>query len=134
MFAVAGIARPGRFFDALASAGWKVVGTMAFRDHYRFKDADVSRMVAAAASSRASIVVTTEKDAVRLEGRTFAEVPVAAVPLTLSIEPAAAFSDWIRDRLRATRQARQLHPQAESGIKKPAEQRPPAASAPHESP
>ena len=103
VFAVAGIARPERFFADLASIGWKVAGTMSFRDHHRFTARDVAAILAAARSAASSIVMTTEKDAVRLSGRDFSGVPVAAVPLVIGIGTAAAFPDWIRGRLQAAR-------------------------------
>ena len=103
VFAMAGIARPERFFTGLASAGWRVAGTMSFHDHHVFTDRDVERVRAAARSAGATIVMTTEKDAVRLEGRDFGQVPVAAVPLTVTIEPASSFAEWLRDRLDVAR-------------------------------
>jgi tetraacyldisaccharide 4'-kinase len=104
VFAVAGIARPDQFFTGLASAGWRVAGTMTFRDHHIFTDRDVARAQAAARSAAARIVMTTEKDAVRLAGRRLDGLPVAAVPLTVTVEPPAAFANWLRERLRAARQ------------------------------
>lgn len=103
VFAVAGIARPERFFADLSSSGWRVAGIMTFRDHHMFTDREIERVVAAAKAARAAIVMTTEKDAVRLAGRDFGGAPVASVPLTVRIEPAQAFADWMRDRLRAVR-------------------------------
>ena len=56
VFVVAGIARPERFFADLASAGWDVVGTMAFRDHHLFtrRDIDAHRRGAHGAVRRRS--------------------------------------------------------------------------------
>src|SRR5262249_34400875 len=42
IFAVAGIARPERFFSDLATAGWLVAGSLAFRDHHRFTQTDIT--------------------------------------------------------------------------------------------
>jgi tetraacyldisaccharide 4'-kinase len=105
VFAVAGIARPERFFADLASAGWRVTGTIRFRDHHMFTDRDVARVAAAAQAAGATLVMTTEKDAVRLARLTFGNLPAAAVPLIATIEPAAAFADWLLDRIQAARRA-----------------------------
>jgi tetraacyldisaccharide 4'-kinase len=99
VFAVAGIARPERFFDALAAAGWNVSGTMPFADHHRFGDGDVDKIVRAARAAGATTVLTTEKDAVRLEGRTLAPLRMVAVPLKVTIEPADTFEAWLMGRL-----------------------------------
>jgi tetraacyldisaccharide 4'-kinase len=102
VLAVAGIARPERFFADLASAGWNVVGTMWFPDHHRFTRRDVERLTAEARAADA-IVMTTEKDAVRLAAHELGALAVAAVPLTAGIEPASLFATWLLGRLQAAR-------------------------------
>jgi tetraacyldisaccharide 4'-kinase len=103
VYIAAGIARPERFVADVISAGWNVVGTSLFRDHYQFTNADVRRIAAAALASRAAIVLTTEKDAVRLESCDLGDVPLASVPLLTAIEPAEAFRDWLLERVRSRR-------------------------------
>lgn len=103
VFAIAGIARPERFFDDLRASGWQVAGTLAFRDHHAFTLADLRRIRAQAAAARARIVVTTAKDAVRLERLDLGETPVVVVPLVVTIEPADAFREWLLDRIRRAR-------------------------------
>jgi tetraacyldisaccharide 4'-kinase len=100
VLAVAGIARPERFFRDLGANGWNVVETMSFRDHHPFSARDVRRIGEAARSARATVLMT-EKDAVRLTAVSLGGVPIAAVPLTITIEPAAAFAKWLRNRLEA---------------------------------
>jgi tetraacyldisaccharide 4'-kinase len=102
VLAAAGIARPERFFADLASAGWNVVGTMRFPDHHRFTHRDVRRLAAAAHAADA-IVMTTQKDAVRLAAHDLGTLAVAAVPLTAAIEPAPVFAAWLLGRLQAAR-------------------------------
>ena len=99
VFAVAGIARPERFFADIAAAGWQVVGTMPFGDHYQFGARDVRRIAAAAKSTAAAIVLTTDKDAVRLAACDLGNLPIASVPLTATIEPADAFRRWLLERV-----------------------------------
>ena len=103
VFAVAGIARPERFFADLSSIGFETAGTMTFRDHHPFTAQDVERILAAANSASATIVLTTEKDAVRL--RAVAQIsssalPFAFIPLEVSVEPPGAFRQWLVGRLR----------------------------------
>jgi tetraacyldisaccharide 4'-kinase len=75
---------------------------MAFRDHHRFGAADLQRIVAAARRAGADALVTTEKDAVRLERQLPAPMSVAVAPLQLTVEPAGAFAEWLAARLRGT--------------------------------
>jgi tetraacyldisaccharide 4'-kinase len=100
VFLVSAIARPERFFSDAASAGWKVVGTAPFRDHHQFTPRDIARITKAARSAAAAIVLTTEKDAVRLEGQRLDDLPIASVPLIVGVEEPGQFRDWLLSRLR----------------------------------
>jgi hypothetical protein len=79
---------------------------MRFRDHHRFTAADVQR-ISAAARTAGAIIVTTEKDAVRLERCALNDVAIAVLPLLVDVEPATEFAEWLRERI-AT--ARTKHP------------------------
>ena len=116
VLAVAGIARPGRFFDLLASSGWRVAGRVVFPDHHWFTRADLDRIVRAAAAAGAAGIVTTEKDLVRLLPFRPFPTPVVAAHLDMTIEPApdqgsapsigtARFPDWLAAQLAAARAA-----------------------------
>ena len=101
VLAFAGIARPRRFFTALRDQGFDVAGELTFRDHHWFSSSDMARIVAAARDAHATLVVTTEKDAVRLEGVPgVPAVPWVVLPLEVAIEPAAPFAAWLHSRLR----------------------------------
>jgi tetraacyldisaccharide 4'-kinase len=78
VYAFSGIARPEKFFASLRSTGCEIVGTKAFPDHYSFRRSDVAALRSAAQQSRA-MLVTTEKDHVRLSGDDAADVAVFAV-------------------------------------------------------
>ncbi len=101
VLAVAGIARPRRFRDALAGAGFEVAGALAFADHRRFTPADVRRIAAQAAARHARLVLTTEKDAVRLAPLAPFDFALAAVPLRVAVEPADRFRAWLLERVAA---------------------------------
>jgi hypothetical protein len=51
----------------------------------------------------AAIVLTTEKDAMRLAACDLNGLPIAAVPLTACIEPTDLFQHWLFERLRVRR-------------------------------
>lgn len=65
VLAFAGIARPAKFFAALAALGAEVAAAEAFPDHHRYTGDELSRLFAAA-ERLGALPVTTEKDAVRL--------------------------------------------------------------------
>jgi tetraacyldisaccharide 4'-kinase len=106
-FAFAGIARPERFYRDLENAGWQLTGRRSFRDHHHYSARDIDVIARAARESGAQLIVTTEKDAVRLgsDPRTSTGVrpQIVAVPLEVSIEP--SFRPWLAERLRGVRAA-----------------------------
>lgn len=98
--AVAGIARPQRFFDALRKQGYEVIREFSFPDHHWFSIADVREIEAKVRELGASAVVTTAKDAMRLERyRNGLTSPWAILPLSVFVEPSAEFEAWLLSRL-----------------------------------
>jgi tetraacyldisaccharide 4'-kinase len=82
--ALSGIAAPESFEAFLRETGANLVYTRRFLDHYRFTHEDLESVWAEARGARVDLLITTEKDAVRLEaGEKF---PVACYYLRLEIE------------------------------------------------
>jgi tetraacyldisaccharide 4'-kinase len=107
VLAFAGIGDPGKFFATLADAGIEVAVTRAYPDHHYY-----TRSEALALCDQATredlILVTTEKDLVRLRGdagTTELGARAQALPVTLVLEQAAAFKAFLQDRLVAARAA-----------------------------
>jgi tetraacyldisaccharide 4'-kinase len=67
LIAWAGIAAPQRFFAMLEALGAELTARVAFRDHYRLRQADAQRLLALAERQSAALI-TTAKDGVRLGG------------------------------------------------------------------
>lgn len=82
IFAFAGLADNDQFFASLRANGLNVVGTKSFRDHHRYTAADVAAIKAAAQSAGAEAIVTTEKDAVKIDDR-----DIIAIAAEMIIEP-----------------------------------------------
>jgi tetraacyldisaccharide 4'-kinase len=68
VFAFAGIARPGSLVSLLGSLGAVVKGTAWYPDHHSYTKSDLARVFQSAVDSKATMVVTTEKDSIRLKG------------------------------------------------------------------
>lgn len=103
VLALAAVARPSRFFEALEETAVDVRARLAFRDHHPYTAEDVERIRTAARDCGASWVVTTEKDLVRLR-------PLGALPFRLAwrrleVSPREpdAFWTWLEARLAAAR-------------------------------
>ena len=76
---------------------------MPFGDHHAYRPADLARVAAAAREAGAAAALTTEKDAVRLLPLRPLPLPIAAVPLEVTVEPAAEFRSWLLGRLAEAR-------------------------------
>lgn len=69
VIAFAGIGRPDKFFATLRAMGVKVTLTKSFPDHHRFTALEIGSLKQAAVTASA-LLVTTEKDYVRLDPET----------------------------------------------------------------
>ena len=101
--ALAGIAAPDRFFIDLRELGWPLTRTLAFADHHPYSRDDVDRILAIARQEGAGMLVTTEKDAVRLLPLRPFPLPVAYVPLSVAIERNDEFERWLLAALAGAR-------------------------------
>ena len=62
-----GIARPSAFKTLLNSLGANIAVESAYPDHYAYQKSDLAAIYEKAADARVSMIVTTEKDMVRLK-------------------------------------------------------------------
>ena len=83
VFAFAGLADNEQFFSSLRTNGLNVVATRGFRDHHRYTAADLASIREAARAAGAEAIVTTEKDAVKIDDR-----DIIAIDAEMIIEPA----------------------------------------------
>ena len=86
--ALCALARPASFVRTLQSLGAVVTGLSAFGDHHLYTRAEVDR-VAARARSEGALLVTTEKDRVRLP----ADAPVWTLRLDVRLQSGEAHLD-----------------------------------------
>jgi tetraacyldisaccharide 4'-kinase len=97
VLAFAGIGDPQKFFATLAEAAIEVAERASFPDHHRYSRSDV-RALLARADANNLMLLTTEKDFVRLSGKKRLAALAAranALPVRLAIEEADAFGEMI---------------------------------------
>jgi len=82
--AFAGIGNPGRFFGLLRSLGAEPAAEVAFKDHHRWTERD-ARGLLALARDRQALLVTTEKDLVRLDSQDGALAELASTARALPV-------------------------------------------------
>ena len=93
--AFAGIGRPQKFFDTLRSIGCRIESANVFSDHYPYMESEIEELFKKAQASGA-VLVTTEKDAVRLPGGCGGGVEVLSITLEWEDE---ALLDEVLERL-----------------------------------
>ncbi len=97
--AFCGIAQPDDFFETLKNAGMDIAARQAFPDHFDYEGPFLDEMLKAAVSKGAAAVITTEKDAVKIQGRSF-PLPVWYLEMQLEfIEGEETLLDLIKQKL-----------------------------------
>ena len=89
VFALAGVANPGAFLETLKELGASVTGKLLYRDHHAYSKADFDSIIKAA-EGQAELIVTTEKDGVKLERFADGRVPIYAIGIEVVVDEAAA--------------------------------------------
>jgi tetraacyldisaccharide 4'-kinase len=89
VYAFAGIAHPEKFYAALGGLGAEIAGTAAFPDHHLYRRREIVGLQRAARQQDA-LLLTTQKDLVRLAGENLAD-PAFPPPIALPVE--MRFSD-----------------------------------------
>lgn len=88
--ALSGLADPASFHESLAGLGAREVLPLSFPDHHRYGPADYRRIAVAAA--RADCLVTTEKDAVKLDVARLPPLPAFTLEVALEPDDPAGFA------------------------------------------
>ena len=78
-----GIGNPEAFTEDILQAGINIVSESFFADHHAFTQDDLEQIYKAAREAGADAILTTEKDAVRLEGLSYGEIPIYVAQLEL---------------------------------------------------
>ena len=66
MLAFCGLGQPDSFGHSLKTLGVELAGLMSFRDHQVYREKEKDRLLAAAGVLKAEVLMTTEKDALKL--------------------------------------------------------------------
>ena len=69
IIAFSGIGNPKSFEDLLMKSNIKVLKHIVFSDHHWYEESDIKRIIETRKQTNADFIITTEKDAVRFQGR-----------------------------------------------------------------
>jgi tetraacyldisaccharide 4'-kinase len=85
---VSGIAN-NQLFVSEVKRRYQVIETITFEDHHRYKEADLIKISSLLNKHQDCMVLTTEKDAVKLKNKAFykylAEIPIFALPIKIKL-------------------------------------------------
>lgn len=88
VIAFAGIASPEKFYATLSANGARIVAKRSFADHHRYTQREAASLLKEA-EERKAMLVTTEKDFVRLpdeDGTPLGELKFRSRPFTIAVE------------------------------------------------
>ena len=85
VLALSGIARPERFFSLLKEQGIKYCYSLKFPDHFAYPRSSVKKIMDVYNRHKADMIITTEKDAVRLFGLPKIDMPMFYLKIKLKI-------------------------------------------------
>ena len=91
--AFCGIGNPEGFRRTLAGRCRSLLGFRTFPDHHPYSAADVADLAAWSRALGADLVLTTQKDLVKLRAATLGPIPLSALRIGLEITAGAALLD-----------------------------------------
>lgn len=93
-----GIAQPESFFAALKEYNHNIVKKLEFDDHYAYKPEDLQKIITEAKTSGAEIIITTEKDMVKLKPfleKTTSDIPICILRQVVEMDMASLLGHTI---------------------------------------
>jgi tetraacyldisaccharide 4'-kinase len=109
--AFSGIARPRQFIEGLKFSTLEIAGTMTFRDHPRYEQRDIDRLLDLKKQTHANCFITTEKDLINLETLSSQLSPLLTANLRIELEfPNQTLTELLKTI--EQRSGQQIQPQA----------------------
>lgn len=96
---LAALGNPQQFLKDVARAGVKVVNEFLFRDHHPYTQEELDVVIERAHRLGGEFIVTTEKDAIRLEGLNLRDLPFLALDICFRPAEPDRLHAWLLDRL-----------------------------------
>jgi tetraacyldisaccharide 4'-kinase len=105
VFAFSGIGSPAAFKKSIESAGAKVVSYKIFKDHYNYQKEDLLTLLDQYSASQADLILTTEKDAVKLFdfAEMIGELPFYYLKISLEIENNKELLELVKAKIKSGR-------------------------------
>jgi len=92
-----GLARNASFAQSVLDLGVNIADHLEFCDHYRYNEPDFKRILARAKALNADVILTTQKDWVKVTPASFRDVAVAVMGIRLRFSNAQGLGKFILD-------------------------------------
>jgi tetraacyldisaccharide 4'-kinase len=101
--ALSALAHNRSFADTLGDCKVQLTGHLARRDHHHWREGEVKRFAREMAAAGARAIVTTEKDAVKLQPPWTEPLPLWTLRIVWQVDDGTSLLDRVESRLRAER-------------------------------
>jgi len=101
-FAFCALGNPNNFFEQLRKENFNLVSTEEFPDHHNYTQQDIAKLEIKARKVNADILLTTAKDAVKLNDIKF-DLPCFVVESEMIFDNENYFCDWLTAKINACR-------------------------------
>jgi tetraacyldisaccharide 4'-kinase len=101
-FAFCALGNPKNFFEQLRQENFNITSTEEFPDHYFYTQKDITKLEAVAREAYAEILLTTAKDAVKLNGLKF-DLPCFVVESEMVFDDENDFRNWLTLKIDASK-------------------------------
>ncbi len=98
-YAFCGLANNTGFRKTLEGFGCQVIGFAEFADHHWYSQREIKTIFNTAQAAQADMVVTTDKDYVRMSGWDKGQIDLVVMGLGVRFEPDASFRDFIAKQM-----------------------------------
>ena len=106
--AFSGLARNNDFRRTVESLKCDLIDFFEFPDHHKYTEMDLQTIIQSSINAQAEFILSTEKDYVRIPGKTSWPVELVIIGIELSFEnDENAFIDFIKNRLEGIRKRRE---------------------------
>ena len=102
VLAFSGIAKPKSFEKTVQALGTSSLGFVSFPDHHLYTEEDIRDLESKTAGMSADLILTTEKDAVKLSPfiRFYEKVYVLTIEMEITT-PEGVFAEWLLNQLKS---------------------------------
>ncbi len=99
IYAFSGIANPDNFSKTITSLGGIITETLIFPDHHVYNREDIARITEGASSSEAELILTTEKDHMKLIDFNDFLRDIFILRITMEVAPSGKFEECLLEKL-----------------------------------